>query len=125
VLIEIREKRPDDVAAVREVNRRAFGQNQEGNIVDALRRNRAVLLSLVATVNAQVVGHIIYSPLILAENVYGVALGPMAVVPEYQRRGIGTKLVEGGTGKSKCALSIRYCCGPRGILPSVRIQTGE
>ena len=59
MLIEIREERPDDVAAVREVNRRAFGQDQESNIVDALRTNGAALLSLVATVNGQVAGHIV------------------------------------------------------------------
>jgi hypothetical protein len=41
VLIEIREERPDDVAAVRDLNRRAFGQDQESNIVDALRANGA------------------------------------------------------------------------------------
>jgi predicted N-acetyltransferase YhbS len=40
VLIEIREERPDDHAAVREVNKLAFGQDQESNIVDALRANR-------------------------------------------------------------------------------------
>jgi putative acetyltransferase len=63
VLIEIREERSDDVAAVREVNRRAFGQDQESNIVDALRTNGAALLSLVATVNGQLARHIMYSPL--------------------------------------------------------------
>ena len=59
--MEIREERPDDVAAVRDLNRRAFGQDQESNIVDALRTNGAALLSLVATLNDQVVGHIMYS----------------------------------------------------------------
>jgi len=103
VLIEIREERSDDVAAVREVNRRAFGQDQESNIVDALRTNGAALLSLVATVNGQVAGHIMYSPLTVAENVLGVALGPMAVVPEYQRQGIGTQLIEAGNRKIKDA----------------------
>jgi putative acetyltransferase len=103
VLIEIREERSDDVAAVREVNRRAFGQDQESNIVDALRTNGGALLSLVGTVNGQVAEHIMYSPLTVAENVHGVALGPMAVVPEYQRRGIGTKLIEPGNRKIKDA----------------------
>jgi putative acetyltransferase len=103
MLIEIREERPDDVTAVREVNRRAFGQEQERNIIDALRTNRGALLSLVATVNGRVVGHIIYSPLSVGENVNGVALGPMAVVPEYQRHGIGTKLIETGNRKIKDA----------------------
>ena len=101
VLIEIREERSDDVVAVREVNRRAFGQDQESNIVDALRTNGGALLSLVATVNGQVAGHIMYSPLTVAENVHGVALGPMAVVPEYQRQEIGTKLIEAGNRKMK------------------------
>ena len=103
MLIEIREERSDDVAAVREVNRRAFGQDQESNIVDALRTNGGALLSLVATVSGQVAGHIMYSPLTVAENVLGVALGPMAVVPEYQRQGIGTQLIEAGNRKIKDA----------------------
>jgi putative acetyltransferase len=103
VLIEIREEHPDDVAAVREVTRRAFGQDQESNIVDALRTNGAALLSLVATVNGQVVGHIMFSPLTVAENVNAVALGPMAVAPECQRQGIGTRLIEAGNRKIKDA----------------------
>ena len=68
MLIEISEEPSDDVAAVREVNRRAFGQDQESHIVDALRTNGAALLSLVATVNGQVAGHIMYSPLTVATN---------------------------------------------------------
>ena len=100
--IEIREERPDDVAAVRDLNRRAFGQDQESNIVDALRANGAALLSLVATVDDRVVGHIMYSPLSVGD-VNGAALGPMAVIPERQRQGIGSKLVEAGNRKLKDA----------------------
>jgi len=103
VLIEIREERPDDVAAVRNLNRRAFGQDQESNIVDALRANGAALLSLVATLNDRVVGHIMYSPLTIGGNVTGAALGPMAVLPEHQRQGIGSKLVKVGNQKLKDA----------------------
>jgi putative acetyltransferase len=101
--IEIREERPDDVAAVRDLNRRAFGQDQEGNIVDALRANGAALLSLVAMLNDRVVGHIMYSPAVIAGRVKGAALGPMAVLPEYQRHGIGSKLIEAGNRKLKDA----------------------
>ena len=99
MLIEIREERADDVAAVRDLNRRAFGQDQESNIVDALRANAAALLSLVATVNDQIVGHIVYSPASIDGNLMGAALGPMAVLPECQRQGIGSKLIETGTRK--------------------------
>jgi putative acetyltransferase len=94
--IEIRKERPDEMATVRDLNERAFGQDQEGNIVDALRANRAALLSLVATLNNRVVGHIMYSPAIIAGNVAGAALGPMAVLPECQRQRIGSKLIEAG-----------------------------
>jgi putative acetyltransferase len=102
-LIEIREERPGDVAAIRDLNKRAFGQDQEGNIVDALRSNGAALLSLVATLNGRVVGHVMYSPLSVGGEVAGAALGPMAVLPEYQRQGIGSKLVEAGNRKLKGA----------------------
>ena len=95
-LIEVREELPGDVAAIRDVNRRAFAQDLEGNIVDALRSNGAALLSLVATLGDLVVGHIMYSPLSVGGGVTGAALGPMAVLPEYQRRGVGSLLVEAG-----------------------------
>ena len=97
-MIEIREERPDDIDAIRDVNKRAFGQDQEGNIVDALRSNGAALLSLVATLNGRVVGHIMYSPIAVGD-VTGAALAPMAVLPEHQRDGIGSKLIEAGTQK--------------------------
>ena len=101
-MIEIREEHPDDVDAIRNVNKRAFGQEQEGNIVGALRSNGAALLSLVATLNGRVVGHIMYSPITVGD-VTGAALGPMAVLPEHQRLGIGSKLVEAGNQRLKDA----------------------
>jgi putative acetyltransferase len=94
--VDIREERPDDITAIRELNERAFGQDQEANIVDALRSNGAASLSLVATVNGKVVGHILYSPVSVADKSAGMALGPMAVLPEFQLQGIGSKLVEAG-----------------------------
>lgn len=95
-MIEIREEQPDDITGIRDVNKRAFGQDQEGNIVDALRASGAAVLSLVATLDGRVVGHIMYSPLLVGD-VRGAALGPMAVLPEYQRQGVGSSLVEAGS----------------------------
>lgn len=94
-MIHVREERPEDVVAIRDVNRRAFGQDQEGNIVDALRSSGAVLLSLVATQDDKVVGHVLYSPISVG-SATGAALGPMAVVPEFQRQGVGGTLIETG-----------------------------
>ena len=99
-MIEIREERPGDIRAIRDVNRLAFGQDQESNIVDALRSNGAALLSLVATLNGRVVGHIMYSRLSVGE-LTGAALGPMAVLPEHQRQGVGSRLIEAGNQKLK------------------------
>lgn len=102
-MMEIREEHPGDAAAIRDLHKRAFGQDQEGNIVDALRTNGAALLSLVATVKGRVVGHILYSPASVGGEVMGAALGPMAVLPDYQRQGIGGRLIETGNLKLKDA----------------------
>lgn len=94
--IEIRDERPGDIAAIHALNKRAFEQEQEAKIVDALRQNGAARLSLVAVVGGQIVGHIMYSPITIARKYEGAALGPMAVLPEYQRKGIGSMLVMAG-----------------------------
>jgi putative acetyltransferase len=98
-MVQIRGERPGDDAAIREVNERAFGRQQEANIVDALRCNEAILLSLVATLDGQVVGHVVYSAASVAGEVDGAALGPVAVLPEFQRQGTGTELIETGNSK--------------------------
>ncbi len=95
VTIEIRKERPDDIPSVSDVNRRAFGQEQEASIVEALRSNGAVSLSLVATLDSRVVGHLMYSPARIGE-LTGAGLGPVAVLPEHERRGIGIQLIEAG-----------------------------
>lgn len=90
--MDIRDERPADVRSIRQLNRRAFGRDQEANIVDALRSNRATLLSMIAVDEDDVVGHVMYSPVTIGEMT-GAGLGPMAVVPEHQRQGIGSDLV--------------------------------
>lgn len=101
--IEIRDERPDDMPAIRSLNEQAFGQAQEANIIDALRENGAVILSLVATLDSQVVGHIMYSPIVIAGTIGGAVLGPMSVLPQYQSQGIGSLLVSAGNDRLKQA----------------------
>ena len=99
-MIQVREEQEGDASAIRELNRLAFGTDQEGNLIDALRANGGVTLSLVATLDRRVVGHILFSPATI-NDVAGAGLGPMAVSPEHQRHGIGSKLVEAGTERLK------------------------
>jgi putative acetyltransferase len=101
-MVFIREERPEDIPAIREVNQQAFGRPGEGQLVDALRENGAILASLVAVQEGKVVGHILYSPVTAGsggESLVGAGLGPMAVLPGCQRQGIGGKLIEAGNQK--------------------------
>jgi putative acetyltransferase len=96
-MINIRSEGPLDAAAVREVNEQAFGSPLEARIVECLRAEPGCL-SLVATRNEQVIGHILFTPVSLEPSVgFRVAgLGPMAVRPEDQRAGVGGQLIRAG-----------------------------
>ena len=103
-MIVIRQEQPQDLKTIREVNRRAFGQTQEADLVDKLRQNHRDLLSLVAVIQNEVVGHILFTPVTIesaARTVRGMGLAPMAVLPEYQRQGIGSTLVRSGIEQLK------------------------
>jgi len=98
-LITIRAEKADDFGAVRRVNERAFESDAEATLVDKLRAACRQQVSLVAVEDNRVVGHIFFSPVsIESEDSTSAAMGlaPMAVLPEYQRRGIGSRLVREG-----------------------------
>jgi putative acetyltransferase len=84
--------------AVRAVNEAAFETSVEADVIDVLRAKAVRLISLVADVDGQIVGHILFSPVSMAEHprLHVMGLGPMAVVPRYQRQGIGSALVREG-----------------------------
>jgi len=96
--ITIRIETSADQSAVSQVNRAAFPTAAEAGLVDSLREQAKPLLSLVAECEKHVVGHIMFSPVELDGypelNLMGLA--PMAVLPEYQRQGIGSVLVRAG-----------------------------
>ena len=98
-VIEIRFERPEDIDEVRLLNTKAFGQPIEGRIVDKLRKSCKRILSLVAISNNEIIGHIMFSPVTIESQegvIEGMGLAPMAVLPELQNQGIGSKLIEEG-----------------------------
>jgi putative acetyltransferase len=98
-VIQLRPEREADFEAIRRVNTAAFGRDEEARLVDALRREGFARLSLVAEIENEIVGHILFSDLpILTDRgaIPALALAPMAVLPAHQRRGIGSALVRRG-----------------------------
>jgi putative acetyltransferase len=98
-VIPIREQEPADHDQIEAVNRTAFGGNLEAKLVNRLRNEGLVVASLVAVQDDRIVGHILFSG-VLIETEHGavnaVSLAPMAVLPECQRQGIGSELVRRG-----------------------------
>ena len=92
--IVIRSETEADVSAIAEVTVAAFktleiSNHTEQFIIEALRAAKALTVSLVAEVDGRVVGHIAFSPVTISDgtqNWYG--LGPVSVLPTYQRQGI-------------------------------------
>jgi putative acetyltransferase len=88
-----------DRSAIRSINEAAFGGPEEADLVDKLRTEGDALLSLVAELEKQIVGHIMFSRMWIETPgglVSAVALAPMAVLPECQRHGIGGRLIRHG-----------------------------
>ena len=105
--VTIRTERAADVAAIRAVIEVAFSESSHGldnepEIVDTLRRAGALSLSLVAERDGAVVGHVAVSPIRISDGSPGwYGLGPIAVLPEYQRKGIGALLIREALGTLK------------------------
>jgi putative acetyltransferase len=98
-MLEIREETPADHATIRDVVRRAFGDEQVAELVDRLRADGVVVTSLVAVEDGRVVGYILLTetPIETAAGVAaGATLSPLAVAPERQGIGIGSALARRG-----------------------------
>jgi putative acetyltransferase len=91
----VRPEAPSDRHAIHAVNVAAFGQPDEAELVDRLRDEGVVLVSLVAEIDGAAAGHILFTRMFVGETP-AVALAPMAVTPARQRHGIGAALVRRG-----------------------------
>ncbi|MEJ2347316.1 MAG: N-acetyltransferase [Gammaproteobacteria bacterium] len=113
--VVIRNETNADVNAITEVTVAAFKSLEISNhteqfIIEALRAAGVLTVSLVAELGGRVVGHIAFSPVTISDGTrdwYG--LGPVSVLPEYQRQGIGKALILEGLARLK-ALNAKGCC---------------
>jgi putative acetyltransferase len=113
--IVIRSESPEDFDAISEVTVAAFktlevSDHTEHFIVEALRAAGALTVSLVAEMDGRVIGHIAFSPVTISDGTldwYG--LGPVSVLPEHQRNGIGKALIKEGLSRLR-DVNARGCC---------------
>jgi len=111
----MRDEAKFDAAVITEVTVAAFESLEISNhteqfIIEALRSAGALSVSLVAEVDGRVVGHVAFSPVAISDgtnNWYG--LGPVSVLPKFQRRGIGKALIQEGLARLK-GLGAKGCC---------------
>ena len=97
--MNIREERPSDIDGIWQVNAEAFETRSEADLVNELRNSGCTYISLVAETDNEVVGHILFTAVELTgeENTVKIlGLAPMAVLSDYQNKGIGSQLVKAG-----------------------------
>jgi len=113
--MEIRPENNDDHNAISETTITAFedhpfSQQTEHLIIDELRKADALTVSLVAVVNEQVIGHIVFSPVSISDGTADwYCLGPVSVLPEFQGWGIGSKLIKIGLSRIMNGIGGRGC----------------
>jgi putative acetyltransferase len=113
--IVIRSETDADVSAITEITIAAFktleiSNHTEQFIIAALRATKALTVSLVAEMDGRVIGHIAFSPVTISDGTrdwYG--LGPVSVLPAYQRQGIGKALIQEGLSRLK-DMNAHGCC---------------
>ncbi len=104
--ILVRPETPNDLGVIRSVNTAAFGVAVEADLVERLRADGDLILSLVAESDGVVAGYCGFSRLIIREGdapAPAVALGPVAVSPHHQKRGIGQAMIRDGIARLKAA----------------------
>lgn len=99
----IRAERQEDISAVRRVLEAAFPTPAEADLADRLRARGQAVIALVAEDEGEIVGHVLFSPLTLEPlaGTVGLGLGPIAVLPDHEKRGVGRRLVQNGLAECR------------------------
>lgn len=100
----VRQETPSDVSAITAIHEAAFERSAEARLVESLRVNGKVILSLVLESRSKVAGHILFTEVTIEtapEPSLALGLAPVSVLPEYQRQGFGSALIRPGLQKCK------------------------
>jgi putative acetyltransferase len=129
--VYIRETKDADLEDILLVERQAFNSDKEADLAKDLLADPTAkpLLSLMAFIEDQPAGHILFTKARLLNSPREIAvsfLAPLAVVPTFQRQGVGDSLVKKGLELLfKSGFKIGVCCGASVVLPSARICTSR
>ncbi|MBO8092692.1 MAG: N-acetyltransferase [Prosthecochloris sp.] len=113
--VAIRDETVADIAEITAVTVKAFSSLDISNhteqfVISALRNARVLTLSLVAELHGEIIGHIAFSPVHISDgSLSWYGLGPVSVLPDYQKRGIGGALVQEGLERLKL-MQAKGCC---------------
>ncbi|MDD2777814.1 MAG: N-acetyltransferase [Methanocellales archaeon] len=125
--VTLRKEEEKDYKKVYEVNCFAFQQENESKLIERIRKGKNFVseLSLVAEIDDEIVGHILFSRIkIFGDSVFdSLALAPMAVSPKFQKKGIGRKLIKKGMEKVKeLGFDSIIVLGHKGYYPKFGFQ---
>ena len=125
----IRPEFPSDYASVYTITASAFGRDSEADLNNLLRDADALILSQVAEIEGEIVGHAAYSLVSITDDrevSHFPALGPIAVAPAFQRQGIGSKLVRAGlTAMSQAGYGLLFLVGHVSYYPRFGFQPAQ
>ena len=99
-MMNIRAEKESDEHLITEIHDRAFNNPDEGKIIKNLRNNNNLTISFVAEIEQNIVGHIAYSPVFHENKIIGLGLGPVGVLPDFQKQGIGSALIQAGNERA-------------------------
>jgi putative acetyltransferase len=102
----IRPERPEDIPLIAQLNEEAFGGNKTANLINVLREEGTLAISLVAERSGEIVGHVSFSPMTIAQRdaiTPAIGLAPLAVRPEHQKQGAGSAVAREGVNAARKA----------------------
>lgn len=121
----VRQAREDDAPAIAALNDIAFGTPDEARIVAQLAKDGDSLASLVAHNDRENLGHIQFFRILIDGEAVAAGLGPMSVLPDFQRRGIGSALIRFGlTLMEGQGHALVFVLGHPGYYPRFGFETG-